>query len=275
MAKSRLALKLEAMAYPYPFDPDQLEFGLFQKLVIWVEDTQIRSLPQEGRAGLKANVAPQQWWPTFVEYCKSLGYRKPLPLPKLEGHRIVPDNNFRMLVDWLVGRAVRFFYSDDDGAAKYNAAHAEWVKSQKPLSQQLGAEKGGAGKADKLLPEAFVVEDPQKFEEQVGQLCAALSIQCCGDVAADLALAARMIKQLVAIGAAKAPPQKSTAELLRDIPLGFTTGDPKLDNACKVLRVLYTADLRDLQDSIDETLIRLQNITGDPKTDTRLGKVGS
>lgn len=26
-------------------------------------------------------------------------------------------------------------YSDDDGAAKYNAAHAEWVKSQKPLSR--------------------------------------------------------------------------------------------------------------------------------------------
>ncbi len=42
---------------------------------------------------------------------------------------MVPDNNFRMAVDWLVGKAVRFFYADEDGATKYNAAHAEWVKA--------------------------------------------------------------------------------------------------------------------------------------------------
>ena len=45
----------------------------------------------------------------------------------------------------------------------------------------------------------------------------------------------------------------------------FPCSDPKLDTACKLLRVLYTVDLRDLQDKIDETLVKLQNITGDPK----------
>eukprot|EP00997_Jenningsia_sp_PLL12_P011428 NODE_9039_length_385_cov_22.139881_g8144_i0.p2 GENE.NODE_9039_length_385_cov_22.139881_g8144_i0~~NODE_9039_length_385_cov_22.139881_g8144_i0.p2 ORF type:complete len:77 (+),score=13.28 NODE_9039_length_385_cov_22.139881_g8144_i0:81-311(+) len=51
--------------------------------------------------------------------------------------------------------------------------------------------------------------------------------------------------------------------------------EQKLDDACKLLRILYTADLRDLQDKIDDALIKLQNATGDPRTDTRLGKVGS
>ena len=49
------------------------------------------------------------------QYCKSLGYKKPLPLPKLEGTTIKADNNFRMAVDWLVGKAIRYFYADEDG----------------------------------------------------------------------------------------------------------------------------------------------------------------
>jgi RLL motif-containing protein 1 len=277
MAKGRLGLKLDAMAYPYPLDMDHLDFAHFQKLVVWLEDTQIRALPEAQRAGLKAAVAPQQWWPSFVEYCKGVGYKKPLPLPRLEGLRLVPDDNLRMAVDWLVGKAIRFFYADDDGPARYNAAHTQWIQSGRtPLAQEAAEKAPSGGKAAaSSAPVSFTVEDPQKLQELVGNLCDVLSLPRSGDPTTDLTLATRMIKQLVALGASKTPVQKSTAELLHDMPLGFTTGVPKLDNACKLLRVLYTADLRDLQDAIDETLIRLQNITGDPKTDTRLGKVGS
>lgn len=73
--------------------------GQFHKLIVWLEDTQIRALPEAQRTTLKAAPAPraavrfprgewgaarrcaQQWWPAFVEYCKGLGYKKPLPLP--------------------------------------------------------------------------------------------------------------------------------------------------------------------------------------------------
>lgn len=279
MAKTRLILKLEAMAYPYPFDMENLEFLHFHKLVMWLEDTQIRSLPEDRRAPLKAAGAPQQWWIIFVEYCKSLGYKKPLPLPKMEGPTIKPDNNFRMAVDWLVGKALRFFYADDDGAARWNAGHAQFIQTQKPLSQQLGSAKpaGDASKEGVFGRPCFSVDSLDEFNALVDQLCGVLGLQCTGDLGADVALASRMIKQLGAIAAAKENkgPNKSPSELLKNVPLGFTTGDAKLDIASKLLRVLYTADLRELQDTVDETIIKLQNVTGDPRTDTKLGKVGS
>lgn len=38
---------------------------------------------------------------------------------------------------------------------------------------------------------------------------------------------------------------------------------------CVVLRLIHVAEIRKLQHSINETLSALQEITGDPKTDTR------
>lgn len=47
-----------------------------------------------------------------------------------------------------------------------------------------------------------------------------------------------------------------------------------LNHAAKVLRLLYVQDLRDLQTRINEAIVAVQAITANPKTDTRLGKVG-
>lgn len=56
--------------------------------------------------------------------------------------------------------------------------------------------------------------------------------------------------------------------------LGFSMGDPMLNNAAKILRLLYIQDLRNLQTQINEAIVGVQNITANPKTDTKLGKVG-
>lgn len=55
---------------------------------------------------------------------------------------------------------------------------------------------------------------------------------------------------------------------------GLVTGDPALDKAVAVLRMLYVSDLRDLQDRVNELIVSVQAYTADPKTDSRLGKVG-
>lgn len=44
--------------------------------------------------------------------------------------------------------------------------------------------------------------------------------------------------------------------------------------AAKVLRLLYVSDLRKLQDGINDSLQQMQEQTADPKTDSRLGRVG-
>lgn len=41
-----------------------------------------------------------------------------------------------------------------------------------------------------------------------------------------------------------------------------------------VLKLLFVQDLRDLQTKINEALVSVQTVTADPRTDTRLGKVG-
>ena len=57
-------------------------------------------------------------------------------------------------------------------------------------------------------------------------------------------------------------------------PLGFATGDAVLDGAAALLRMLWAADLRELQDGVNEILITVQSYTADPRTDASLGVVG-
>lgn len=41
-----------------------------------------------------------------------------------------------------------------------------------------------------------------------------------------------------------------------------------------VLKLLFVQDLRELQTKINEALVAVQTVTADPRTDTKLGKVG-
>jgi RLL motif-containing protein 1 len=44
--------------------------------------------------------------------------------------------------------------------------------------------------------------------------------------------------------------------------------------ASKILRLLHIRDLRELQNRVNEAIVAVQSITANPKTDTKLGKVG-
>lgn len=50
--------------------------------------------------------------------------------------------------------------------------------------------------------------------------------------------------------------------------------DKVLNEACKILRLLHLKELRDLQTQINETIVNVQQITANPKTDSSLGRVG-
>lgn len=58
------------------------------------------------------------------------------------------------------------------------------------------------------------------------------------------------------------------------IDTGFETGDYITAEAAKILRLLHIKELRELQDSVNEAIVSVQKMTANPKTDTRLGKVG-
>lgn len=67
---------------------------------------------------------------------------------------------------------------------------------------------------------------------------------------------------------AAAPPDVSV------FPAGLSTGDELLDKATAVLRMLYVADLRELQDAVTDIVVTVQEFTANPKTDASLGAVG-
>ncbi len=72
--------------------------------------------------------------------------------------------------------------------------------------------------------------------------------------------------------AAKAAPP--LAMPLGATPLGFDTGDPAVNEAAKILRLLHITELRSLQTKANEIIVAVQAITANPKTDIRLGRVG-
>ena len=61
---------------------------------------------------------------------------------------------------------------------------------------------------------------------------------------------------------------------LQSIDLGFDTNDKELNEAAKILRLLHIKELRDLQTRINETIVLIQEVTANPKTDSSLGRVG-
>lgn len=67
---------------------------------------------------------------------------------------------------------------------------------------------------------------------------------------------------------------KDNKEVLDELPLGFTTGDEAVDRFAKIVRVLHVRQLRELQDEINDAVARMQQVTANPKTDVKLGKVG-
>lgn len=55
---------------------------------------------------------------------------------------------------------------------------------------------------------------------------------------------------------------------------GMNQKDDDVEQAARILRLLQIHGLRNLQTMINETIVQTQDITANPKTDTKLGKVG-
>lgn len=54
----------------------------------------------------------------------------------------------------------------------------------------------------------------------------------------------------------------------------FIFDDKDLDEAAKILRLLQVHNIRIMQTAVNETIVSVQQVTANPKTDTKLGKVG-
>ncbi|XP_011306941.1 UPF0568 protein C14orf166 homolog isoform X1 [Fopius arisanus] len=219
----------------------------FKNLVVWLEDQKIRHYAIQDRSDLR-DIHNTEWNKTFEKYILDVGC--PVTTTNLDK------------LEWLVGLAVRLDF--EDNLEKYQAkkdaakiAEVPSVKSTNPL--------------DNL---DFTSDE---FREGVQSIAKQLNIPQHPNHLITLEACSKYVTARLDTAVIKAPHSvviKGTPFPIMETEMGFDMGDKVLNNTAKALNLLYIQDLRNLQTNINEAIVAVQNITANPKTDTKAGKVG-
>jgi RLL motif-containing protein 1 len=246
--------KLSVLEYGKDYNPQ--DENQFRKMVVWLEDMKIRLYPIDGRQNLR-DIENPQWEQTFSKYLQDLNFPY--------DHQLIKDRITTS--DWLIGAAVRFEYGDN--VEKYKPISSNVINGQqKPnLSNQNGN------------PLETIDYSSEEFKSGMLKLCELLQIPTkFNDTTAILRAVSKVITTRLtkeAIEKSQIKEQGSGVDFsIEQMPLGFDTGDKIINEAAKVLRLLYIQDLRTLQTKINETIVDVQSLVADPRTDSKLGKTG-
>uniref|UniRef100_A0A2R5LDU9 Putative carnitine deficiency associated protein n=1 Tax=Ornithodoros turicata TaxID=34597 RepID=A0A2R5LDU9_9ACAR len=243
--------KLTALGYHNPDSFNIQSQGEFRALVSWLEDQKIRHYKIEDRDGLRQTDS-SDWTQAYEAYLTDLGCP----------HK---SSNQRAVADYLLALAVRLEYGDN--VDKFKEASAEKLKE---VVQSSAPTVVNENPLDNLNFES------QEFKQGVKALAQYLNVAQHPDHLVTLQGICSLVRDRLSVeGQERVKEHKqATPYPLKESSLGFESGDAVLNHAAKVLRLLYVHDLRDLQTRINEAIVAVQAITANPKTDTRLGKVG-
>ena len=255
--------KLKALGY-HTIDEINLENPVELKtLVVWLEDQKIRHYKIDEREDLRKKTG-DGWTEIYKDYLKAV--ECPFDI-KTDGISCI---------EWLLEFAVRCEFEDKAGATPSLKGGLSGAGGSKIARLPSTSDEG---------PSALDIDiTNQDFRGGLAALAKLLNITIHPDPVVVLEAARVLIEErlsntaITEMKAAKGKDKKSTAS--KDSPqitakeCGFDSGDPVLDEAAKVLRLLHLSDLRELQTRINELIVALQQVTADPKTDQRLGKVG-
>ncbi|ENN74646.1 hypothetical protein YQE_08765, partial [Dendroctonus ponderosae] len=117
----------------------------------------------------------------------------------------------------------------------------------------------------------------EEFLNRINQLAKILNITAYPDPLVTLRAVRKVICSRLTPECVENPSSvivEGTPFPFQETDLGFDLKDPVLNQAAKVLRMLYIHDLRDLQTKSNELIVAVQNVTANPKTDAKLGQVG-
>lgn len=222
-----------------------------RNLVVWLEDQKIRYHKPEGRTALR-QIGSENWPKAFDQYCKELAC--PVTTSLLDK------------VEWLIGQAIRYEYEDNQKVChdvlsnklnKKTEIIAPTVKSTNPLDN--------------------LDFDCKEFKEGVSALAKLLDIQEHPDHLITLEACSKLVRKKLSPSVVQNPnafiPKGKPFPIL-EYKVGPDMKDPVLNKASRILHLLYIQDLRELQTKINESIVSVQSITANPKTDTKLGKVG-
>jgi len=234
-----LARKLDVLGFP-EIATLSLSGQSFQTCVLWLEEEKIRLYPQQDR--LKLRDFGGQWWAHVIEYCAELSINATGLDSKNETVKLRVLNS-------LANNAVHDVYQD---------------KTQGNELKLSSPNVAGGGKAERRLSELF---------EPINRMLESHSLPKLPENAPDedtvAALRCLHARICPAEGAKPGNPLD-----IDDLPVGFQIEDKEVRRAAAVLRVLHGLELSQLQTNINQVIAELQQLTGDPKIDGRLGKVG-
>eukprot|EP01023_Acetabularia_acetabulum_P061082 TRINITY_DN7366_c0_g2_i3.p1 TRINITY_DN7366_c0_g2~~TRINITY_DN7366_c0_g2_i3.p1 ORF type:complete len:262 (+),score=48.12 TRINITY_DN7366_c0_g2_i3:80-865(+) len=252
---------LEGLKYPR-----RLQFALENQqevrgLIVWLENQKIRFYKPAERAAL-SDVNNPSWNNVFAKYLKDV------ECPISFG-----GGNVKDVLIWLLKHSVSLEYSDNskefNGYAATRAFKAQ--NSQNANQQQRPVQT--------KKETSFADVEQEEFQKLVQDLMRTLQVDTSNGTTVDhLKEAKEILEEQVLPGISHSQDSSGNKRKglfdMSQFPLGFKTGDKKLDIAATVLRILYIKDLRNLQSQIDHAIVELQEYTANPKTDSRLGRVG-
>ncbi|EDW95816.1 RNA transcription, translation and transport factor protein isoform X1 [Drosophila yakuba] len=245
-----LKLKLEALGHPTSSDVALSDRKEFASTVLWVEDQKIRLYTVEDREKLRNIDNPAIWEEGYLKYCADLN------MPPLESQQ--------EQLAWILSHAVRLEFLDDP--AQYSS-----ITSKQGPPQSNG--KQGQQKVQSIFDGKINTQE-KAFVDAVRLLASKLDVPHHPNHLLQLETVARVVHDRLSPAAQGRKPVVGK-------PFPFDKGndvvssnDPALDLPMRILRLLQIQSLRELQTHINETIVAVQNITANPKTDTKLGKVG-
>lgn len=232
------------------------------KQIVWLEEEKIRFYTQNQRLDLRNIQHQNDWWTALYKYCADIGIQlhhsssnQPPPIPPPRGKRLA-------ILERLVNLALHDVYLDSRHLVVSSTAdatgpttssldpHHHLTELVTPLNRVLDMMS---------LPK---LEDPADIQHESiipsAIHCVAMRVKCfCGSTAGD--------------GEAEKPDPN---QRLDQFPISIQTKNKDVRNIAATARLLHSGDLRILQCYINSVIARLQEITSDPKTDTRIGRVG-
>ena len=123
----------------------------------------------------------------------------------------------------------------------------------------------------------FFSVQSSEYSCQVDKICEILKIPAHPNPTVRLEACHKLLNSRIGMKQDSEDSTISSVEVnLQDHDFGFAdkSMDPVLRDAAKILRMLHLAQLRKLQSDINNTIELVQSVTANPKTDTKLGKVG-
>ena len=298
------ALAVEALGYAKGAPPLDLADVSFREFVVWLEDTKIRATPLDSRGPLRA-VAAADWPSAFGALARETG---------CELDATSPAETTRVF-DHLLEQAVALDYrdnADDLGGVVKDLKNAA-IGASAPRAKRQRIAPASAEDRPRMEgmdhPELRAKLDQlaRALEVDAAAVMAANGGDAGGGVEALVDACARAVERFVAPfwsrveaveraektkpgdgddnrdanAAAPSPsPSPSWNLVPADFPPGMELGgeagaSETVRAAVAVLRVLHVNDLRVLQSAVDALLVQMQEYTSDPRTDAKLGRVGS